>query len=44
MVAGFKSESRSASLRNTWPECLGICTLTDNPFEVNVNFFSFKLA
>ena len=26
MVAGFKSESRPASLRNTWPECVGICT------------------
>jgi hypothetical protein len=26
MVAGFKSESRSASRRNTWPECVGICT------------------
>ena len=27
MVAGFKSESRPASLRNTWPECVGICTM-----------------
>jgi hypothetical protein len=25
MVAGFKSESRPASIRNTWPECVGIC-------------------
>jgi hypothetical protein len=24
-VAGFKSESRLASIRNTWPECVGIC-------------------
>ena len=23
--AGFKSESRPASIRNTWPECVGIC-------------------
>ena len=27
MVAGFKSESRPASIRNTWPECVGICIL-----------------
>jgi hypothetical protein len=25
MVAGFKSECRPASSRNTWPECIGIC-------------------
>jgi hypothetical protein len=24
MVAGFISEPRPASLRNTWPECVGI--------------------
>ena len=24
-VAGIKSESRPASNRNTWPECVGIC-------------------
>jgi hypothetical protein len=28
MVAGFKSESRPASIRNTWPECVGICNLS----------------
>jgi hypothetical protein len=27
MVAGFKSECRPASSRNTWPECIGICSL-----------------
>jgi hypothetical protein len=27
MVAGFKSEARPASNRNTWPECVGICIL-----------------
>src|ERR1700724_4619981 len=26
-VAGIKSESRPASNRNTWPECVGICIL-----------------
>src|ERR1700738_3674659 len=29
-VAGIKSESRPASNRNTWPECVGICTLPNS--------------